>query len=317
MAPARRRTEVKSSIVVSALCLLLSAPLLRAEVTAAQALQGRWDGVIFFAPAENEVDVSIEVGTAADGRLQDQLWFPTQRPKRYEIRDLALAGATVSFHVVDEHGVVSSFKGELSLDKAEIKGMLTENEQHTPFTLHRRPQREPSEPPQVLALRGDGADLRQIFNRDADRMRLLIIGSPSSLSTRMSLRLIQRYVSEPIMDPKLTIYVVWEHIYSSDSASKAQEAAALVSEPRILHFWSDSHALGESFKALLGAFGGGKSPSWDMYMLFAPNRQWGDSVPIPDGFRYGPQMSSAVPPERRMNAAKMADEIRALLAAGK
>jgi hypothetical protein len=218
----------------------------------------------------------------------------------------------LSFSVTDENEVSSFFDGVLSRDDREITGHMTEQFKRYPFSLVRREPKPADRDlfPPVLRIADDGADLRQAFNGDVGHVRLLMTLSPTSYFSRMTLRIVQRYLLSQIASSDLKVYVVWEPIFPSDSEPASYEASHLVSDPRVRQFWSSSRFTGHSFSGLSGT---GK-PVWDSFLIFGRDKKWAEAAPVPDRFRITPQNGLSVQADRTMNGAKLADEIKAALA---
>jgi len=264
--------------------------------------------VIFASPGEYEVDVSVDFSLDTASKLRGQLWFPTQQVQRYETLDLVLRGPAISFKVRDENNVISFFDGEIDSAEAKITGRLTEGFQRVPFTLRQRID-HPSAPA-VIRLADDGSGLREAFNRAAGHVRLLMILSPSAFSSRMALKLVQRYVLDANSDPRIKIFVIWEPVYSSDSENAAQEAASLLADSRVSHYWSASRFVGNSFRNLLE---NGSGPLWDAHLVFSGDKQWTGTVPRPNSFRVAPRHGTSIPEKRKMNGVSLGRDISALL----
>ena len=274
-------------------------------------LDGHWEGVILAVPAEMEVDVEIDIANTGVG-LQGQLGFPTQGKKTYELRDLLLRDHAVSFSVVDEQEVADRFDGIISQDGAEITGTMVENLRSCPFSLRRREPRPPEEDflPPVLAVAEDGAEIRQAFNAGSGHVRLLMTLSPMSPASRMDLRIVQRYVLDQIASPDLQVYIVWEPVTRRDSQQASYAASHLVSDPRIQQFWSGSRFTGKAFARLSDKDG---KPGWDTFLIFGGDKKWTDTPPVPDQFRLALRPGIEVQADRKMNGAKLAEEIKAQL----
>jgi hypothetical protein len=288
---------------------LLSSLSLQAQKPAPQLLDGHWEGVIVAAPAEMEVDVDVDI-TRVGERLQGHLSFPTQGKKTYEVQDLQLRDNAVSFKVVDEQNIVDFFDGLISQDSAEIIGTMTESPRRVPFSLRRREARPGDFLPAVLRVADDGAELRQAFNAGAGHVRLLMILSPTSISSKVNLRIVQRYVLDQIANPDLKVYVVWEPVFPSDSEQASHEASGLVSDPRVQQFWSSSRVTGHSFGKLSGK---PDKPLWNSFLIFGGDKKWTDAAPDPDQFRIVPRSGMEVQADRKMNGTKLAEEIKARL----
>jgi hypothetical protein len=274
-------------------------------------LDGHWEGVIVAVPAEIEADVEIDVARAGE-TLQGRLGFPTQG-KTYEMQDLQLRDQTLSFKVVDEQKTADFFDGTISPDGAEITGKMTERLQSFPFSLRRREPRPVEEDflPPVVRIADDGAELRQAFNAGTGQVRLLMTLSPTSGASRMALGIVQRYVLDRIASPDLKVYVVWEPVAHADSEKASYAASHLVSDPRVQQFWSGSRFTGHAFAKLSGKDG---KPIWDCFLIFGRDQKWADAAPVPDAFRITPQSGLEVQADRKMNGAKLAEEIKARLA---
>lgn len=292
--------------------ILLSSLPLQAQKSAPPLLDGHWEGVIVATPAEKEVDVEIDIAHTGE-RLQGHLSFPTQGKKTYEVRDLLLRDNAVSFKVVDEQNIADFFDGMISQDGAEIIGKMTETPRSFPFSLRRRELRpiERDFLPAVLHVADNGAELRQAFNADAGHVRLLMILSPTLVSSKVNLRIVQRYVLNQIANPDLKVYVVWEPVFPSDSEQASHEASHLVSDPRVQQFWSNSRFTGHSFGKLSGIQ---DKPVWNFFLIFGGDKKWTDATPVPDQFRIVPRSGIEVQADRKMNSAKLAEEIKAMLA---
>lgn len=289
---------------------LLSSLSLQAQTSAPPRLDGHWEGVIVASPAEVEADVEIDIARAGEG-FQGHLVYPLQG-ETHEVQGLRLQGQTVYFSVVDEKKVADFFEGTISQNGAEIAGMMTENMQVCPFFLRRREPRaaETDFLSPVLRIADDGAELRQAFNAGVGHVRLLMTLSPTFPPSRMALRIVQRYVLEQITSPDLKVYVVWEPAVRADSEQASRAASHLVSDPRVQQFWSGSRFTGHSFGKLSGKEG---KPVWSSFLIFGGDKRWTDSPPVPDQFRITPQNGLDVQADRRMNGAKLAEEIKARL----
>ena len=291
---------------------LLSSLSLQAQKSAPPLLDGHWEGAIVATPAEMEVDVEIDIASAGE-RLQGHLSFPTQGKKTYVIHDLLLRDHAVSFKIVDEQNIADFFDGMISQDGAEIIGTMTESPRRVPFSLRRREPRpiEGNFLPAVLRVADDGAEFRQAFNAGGGHVRLLMILSPTSISSKVNLRIVQRYVLDQIANPALKVYVVWEPVFPSDSEQASYETSHLVSDPRVQQFWSNSRFTGHSFGKLSGI---PDKPVWNSFLIFGGDKKWTDAAPVPDQFRIVPRSGMEVQADRKMNGAKLAEEIKSTLA---
>jgi len=162
-------------------------------------LSGLWQGQIVYEPAELELDAVLELAPDAQGRLVGTVDIPSQG-----IRYLPISSAEVDgdrFHVVfrwpsELRGADApyEFVGEVAEGGAEggeggapggkvLTGTFIEGENRNPFELRRlgpagTPRPEVAQPP-LHDLSTDLAELRQAFNEDEDRVRLVLLLSPT------------------------------------------------------------------------------------------------------------------------------------------
>lgn len=124
----------------------------------------------------------------------------------------------------------------------------------------------------------------------------------------MGARVVHRYVLKQIPDHRLSVYMVWLPINAGDGLEVAQRSARPVSDPRVAHFWIPDHSLAEAFKAPIGLEEG---TAWDVFLLYGRDARWGEQIPSPVSFMHqGLKLSE----DRVLDARKLADEVRALLA---
>lgn len=275
-------------------------------------LSGRWEGSLVFQPAEQEIDVVVEF-VRNGGQARGRLWFPLTADGAHEIEDLAVHGAHVSFAVHDAEGVESRFAAELSPSGAGMQGTMTESGRRVPFTLGRAGAARPERTVAVQKLAADGAELKRAFNDDAGKTRMLLLLDPASFSSRMALRVVERFVMDRIGDHALRIYVVWLTPGRADREKLVQHFAALAPDPRATHFWSADRSLAAVFAPMLALYGQPSNPC----LLFAPGRTWQASAPLPDRLRQSPKMGATDPVSsgQRLNGIQLAAEVRSLLAA--
>ena len=116
----------------------------------------------------------------------------------------------------------------------------------------------------------------------------------------------QRYVLDRIEDPTVQVYVVWGPMLGGESEEDARGVTGLLPDPRVTHFWTGAHALAEALRAPAGLQ---DELAWDTFLVFAPGTRWGDAPPSP---AYVMHVGKKLPPERRLNGEKLADEVNRL-----
>jgi len=302
---------------VSLVLCLATAVVARAGEGSAS-LAGSWEGMIVIRPAEYELDLYLDLERTGEGSLRGKISYPTQDVSDYPLESVQVDGEKVAFVVRDEQGVVSAFDGLLSDDRESIQGVLSEQGQSYLFNLHRTSgehrERSPR-PVELLDVAADGRKLRSRFEEDRDKVRLLIILSPTCPMCRNGARLIQHHILDSIKDPNLRVYVVWEAVAPPDTREKALQSAALIADPRVLQLWSPDRFAGKTFQKAVGLEG---MPAFDVFLLFDRGREWKESPPVIDSFMHNLPSHPELPQDRRLNGARLAEELSGILArAGK
>jgi hypothetical protein len=275
-------------------------------------LAGHWEGALVMVPAEQEVDVVLDFQEAA-GRVKGHLTFPVTLDGRHEVENLTAQGSQVSFAVHDADGALSAFTGTLAPDGDRLQGTMTESGQTIPFTLHRVKAAPPAREVPTYKLVNAQTELKETFNHDAGKVRMLLLLNPSSFSSKMALRIVERFVLEQIGDPDLRVYVVWMAPDRKESAQLVKLVAALAPDPRVTHFWSTDRALDKVFEPMLALY----KPVSNPCLLFGADRAWTEPAPLPDRLRQTANGSpkSPVDPAQKLNGLDLAADVRRLLAA--
>jgi hypothetical protein len=135
--------------------------------------------------------------------------------------------------VPDADGALSAFTGTLAPDGDSLRGTMTEGGQTIPFTLHRVKAVAPPHEVATYKLMNGQAELKETFDHDTGKIRMLLLLNPSSFSSKTSLRIVQRFVLDAISDPDLRVYVVWMAPDRKESAQRVKLVAALAPDPRV------------------------------------------------------------------------------------
>lgn len=287
---------------------LTFAPVLVAQEAS---LAGHWEGVIVLVAAEQEVDITA-VFSQAEGQLKGQVWFPINGDGAHEVGGLHIEGQRVSFAVHDAGGVVTAFDGVLSPDRASLQGTMKESGTAVPFSLHRVPAPEPAHEVSVSKLGSNGVDLKKIFDADIGNVRMILLLDPRSFASRITLRLVERYVMDRINNPNLRVYAVWMAPDKPGVAKAVQHLASLAPDPRITHFWSTEPSFAKTFEPALAL----DKPITQPCMVFGRDRSWSELPPLPDVVRKTPDMTAKdqLEPSRRLNGNDLAADVTRLLA---
>ncbi|MFL6203051.1 MAG: amidohydrolase family protein [Thermoanaerobaculia bacterium] len=157
-------------------------------------LDGLWQGIILYDPAQIELETTVEIAADPQGKLVGTIDLPSQRMQFYPLKDIRQDGSKVSFTFYrnsEKRGPDSPFvfDGTISQDGRVLEGIFTgfyneeKGNDRVPFRFERigeagddRP--EPVKPP-LHTLTGPGDELREAFNRDAEGVRLILLLSPT------------------------------------------------------------------------------------------------------------------------------------------
>lgn len=153
--------------------------------------EGLWQGRMIFARAQQELDVVVELARTPAGEWVGTFDVPTQGIRFHPLRGIRVAegAAGVEVELQLERGAREGLRadyrlrGTLSDDGTSIEGSATgAGRPAVPFTLERlgppgTPRLEPAEMP-VEDLSPGSPELRDLFERDRGRMRLVLLLSP-------------------------------------------------------------------------------------------------------------------------------------------
>lgn len=298
---------------LSAFLLTLLAIGVRAEALPESSLAGRWEGQVLVEPGKMEVDFLLTIPNSASE--SGRIWFPTQGPTEQNVTILGVLKKDVAFETIDANGVVTNFSGELTAGDSRVEGSVLEQGVRQRFVMRRVPQQIAawSKSRHVEVLTPDLKALRDEFNKESDRARILMVLAPSCGLCRMAARMMERYVSE-IGDgvdggkPPTTL-IVWLLVSDSDTEESAREAAAARHGDAARQYWLAQPTLGELLRAPLNIK---DALVWDVVLVFAPGTVWGDSIPQPAVFQHNRQ-NAAFPAEKLFNVPALMSEVRALL----
>lgn len=297
-------------------CWLVSLPC-RGDETSPE---GRWQVVVIVEPESVEVDFVVDLKRDQAGGWTGQFSSLIHEIQDRPLREVTVVDSKVSFtfdtwlRARQPKKPILAFTGEMQPGGNRIEGNADQEEGVVPFYMNRetsQPVAKASDPLPRLNLLTSSADLKEAFNRDRGKVRLMQIYSPTCRTCRTCSRVIDRYVFDTISEQRLRGYIIWEPVLESDTREKAEGAVALVVDPRVRHFWANSLELTQIFA---GPVGIKEPPVWDLMMVFSADAEWRDTPPVPDYFMY--RKLEGLPPARVLNARVLGDEIRRLLDAG-
>lgn len=315
-----RRKSVSLGIALVVLCLSSWFTPLQADSKAR--LDGLWEGIIIYQPAQIEADLTVEIAKSADSSV-GTIDFPIQGLKFHPLQNIHIEGSQVSFEFDRSPGSDGpedrfQFRGELAPDGKKIKGTfsgrLTGQELSLPFQLERTgdagSERRAEVKRPVTVLSENGEELRTAFNRDKDKTRLVLLLSPTCMSCLSASWVIEKYVLDTIQDEGLRVYTVWGPMLGDEKEEHAREATARMPDPRVAHFWTGAHTVAGQFGKAAGL--PERMSGWDTFLLYPPGATWDETLPAPARFMY---INKPLPKEQALNAEKLAEWVRGSLQA--
>lgn len=84
------------------------------------------------------------------------------------------------------------------------------------------------------------------------------------------------------------------------------DAAALMTDPRVRHYWDPGDRVGRLYAPVLGT----DEPAWDVWLLFGRDARWEADVPEPGWWEH---QLSGLPAERRLDPGRFAEKAGELL----
>lgn len=124
--------------------------------------------------------------------------------------------------------------------------------------------------PAFAALDAADQPLRAAFNRERDRVRVVMIVSPTCPICLYGVSEIERTLFRTNKTASLAGLVVWVPMLGGRIAN-VPAAAALAPDVRILQYWDGSNDLGKAYEEVLPTPG---STAWDVYLLYKPGVLW-------------------------------------------
>lgn len=183
----RLRSHVNISLVAVALTGLTVAATMNRSPNMRTRLQGRWHGTL--GARQDSTIVVIDVYTLARGRWIAEADIPSQDVRDFPL-SIDLSGDTVRFQLSRSGREGPVLRVVLSRRGDALIGTFAQEGSETPARLSRigRPDisdelrsmsGDPSGKHGLTVLSGDSRELRESFNAHADRVRLVMLLSPT------------------------------------------------------------------------------------------------------------------------------------------
>ena len=155
--------------------------------------------------------------------------------------------------------------------------------------------------------------LKDQFNADVGKVRILFIGDPTCPPCRHGASVIQENVVSRFATDKLAVYVVWVPLLNLQDPATLQRHAHQYAKlippgPRVTHYSDPEAYAGKAYGPILGVPYG--SPAWDVYLAFGADARWGDTPPVPNYFEH---QLGGLPSEKLLDGPRFASEVGKLL----
>lgn len=138
---------------------------------------------------------------------------------------------------------------------------------------------EPPPPTAGYTVLGTGlTKLREEFNADAGKVRLLYIVGPTCPACLRGMDGLGRALASEQDDPRLHAFVVYVPELHATPAD-IQPTVTLLPGEGVSCYWDPAGSIEKQFEAKLKTVG----PAWDVWMVYGPEQRWdGDVPPTPD-----------------------------------
>jgi hypothetical protein len=156
----------------------------------------------------------------------------------------------------------------------------------------------------------DAAALREAFNTDAGKVRVVALVSPTCGTCLRGASDVQAHVFAHVSSDRLAGFVVW--VPKLDGREKnVPEATHTVSDARVTHFWDGQAVLVHGYGTVLKL----GADAWDVYLIYPPGVRWDGTLPPAPAF-WMHQLGSKSDPGvdgPYLDTKVFADHVRALI----
>ena len=99
---------------------------------------------------------------------------------------------------------------------------------------------------------------------------------------------------------------MWVPSLPADKEDRVPAATEKIADARASHYWDGEGKLKLAYQRAMKW----DRPAWDVYFVYDRDAEWKGEPPMPD---YWQHQLRGLPPERMLDASKLAEEIRKLL----
>ncbi len=163
-----------------------------------------------------------------------------------------------------------------------------------------------------VALDNRAQPLRDAFNADAGKVRLLMYVSPTCGGCLRGAKLTQEHVLGLVADPKLRVYVVW----APKNGGREQDVGRvthLVSDTRAVQYWDALRAVTDAYDHMLSLTG----PCAGIFILYGPQARWEGATPPKPDYLEDAHASEFSRPYPQFDAQRFEGKLREMLGAAR
>lgn len=168
--------------ILRPLLTLAASALAAAAAHAAESpIEGRWVGAILFEEGRIELDMVARIDRGDDGGWSAAIDMPLVGVENRPVDSIEVAGAAVTLRFdLGDDGDERVLEGRLDSEGDTLTGTFTQGSRSSPVYLERRAAPSgPAPAVEVTELPPGLEGLREQFERDRGRVRLLLLLSPS------------------------------------------------------------------------------------------------------------------------------------------
>jgi hypothetical protein len=140
-----------------------------------------------------------------------------------------------------------------------------------------------SVPPSLVVMGEDLQELKDAFNANAERVRLVFLSGPTcGICLRGMADLNDEYIAASQSDDRLITFVV--HVPTMGAKQHhAADSMPLLDGPRVKHFWEESGIIGQHYTEVMDV----DMYVWDFWAIYGPGTMWqGTLPPVPDYYEH-------------------------------
>lgn len=159
-----------------------------------------------------------------------------------------------------------------------------------------------------VALDGAAQPLKNAFNADAGKVRLLMYVSPTCGECLRGARQAQNQVLATVHDTSLRIYVVW----APKNGGRQQDVGRvtkIVTDPRATQYWDGHRVVTDAYDRMFGLSG----PCAGIFILYGRQTRWESTAPPRPDYLEDAHAREFNRPYPQYDAQRFADKAREML----